>query len=208
MNLKQQLNQEKLKEVLYTGTLRQLKSILTQGAMPDFPYPELADNTPIHLAAYNKWPDKLQILLDSLRKDPKRLKKALEAKNNNGITPLFEAAFVGRPPYDFAETKTSEKDFLDFQEAFRIRMENMPKTIQVLLNTGANIDNLKKGYPYGEKARGFTAIEWLEEQLRWQDTIPKEKDPDVRKALEESLKIVNQRMGQNILKLKDNQDTY
>ena len=132
----------------------------------------------------------------------------MEATNDNGVTPLFEAIWVGRPPYDFAKTKPSEKDLIAFQETFYTRMENMPRTVQILLDAGASIDNPQKGYPGGkEKNRpAFTTIEWLKEQLSWQDKNPDEKDPKVKEALKGSLKIINQHLQQKNLKKKNNQN--
>ena len=206
MNWIQRLKQRKIKSVLYDGTSAQLQDTLSRGAMPDLPYAEMHGNTLIHLAAYNKWPDKLKILLDSLRKDPERLKRALEAINNSGVTPLFEAIWVGRPPYDFEKTKPSEQDLIAFKEAFYTRMKNMPKTVQILLNAGANIANPQKGYPGGKEGPAYTTIEWLKEQLNWQDRNPDKKDPKVQVALEESLKVINQHLHQQILKRQNNQN--
>ena len=65
MSLMQRLKQEEFKSVLYNGTPEEVQDMLSHGAMSDLAYEELHGNTPIHLAAYNKWPDKLRILLDS-----------------------------------------------------------------------------------------------------------------------------------------------
>ena len=165
MSLMQRLKQNVFKSVLHNGTLTHTQNMLSHGAMPDLAYPELHGNTPIHLLAYGKQPDKLKISLDALKKEPERLKKALEATNDNGITPLFEAIWVGRPPYDFAKTKPSKKDLIAFKKAFYTRMENMPKTVQILLNAGANPSNPQKGYPGGKEGPAYTTIEWLKEQL-------------------------------------------
>ena len=204
----QRLKQEEFKSVLYNGTPTQIQDMLSHGAMPDLAYAELHGNTPIHLAAYNKWPDNLKILLDSLKKEPERLKRALEATNDNGVTPLFEAIWVGRPPYDFAKTKPSPSDeeLEKFKTIFYARMKNMPKTVQVLLDAGANLDSPQKGFPGGKGGLAYTTTEWLKEQLSWQDKNPDEKDPRVKKALEKSLKIINQHSQQKILKRRDNQN--
>jgi len=205
MNLMEK--QKILKAILRDGTASQLRDILASGAKADLPYPEMGNNTPIHLAAFNKVPDKLQLLLNSLRKDPERLKTALEATNDNGVTPLFEAVWVGRPPYAYAKEENPTPEQLErYKDMFYLNMENMPRTVKVLLDAGANVDSMQKAYP-GEKGEAsYTVMEWLQEQLSWQENIPEEKDPKVRKALEDSLKIIKQR-GQEVFISRYNRNT-
>ena len=190
-----------LKNALFEGNLDQMKDLLERGASADFPYHQTnGGNTPLHLAAYNKWPDRLKILLDSLKDDPQRLKKALESTNENGITPLFEAVSVGRPPYDFAKTNPPADEMIEFKKNFYQRMENMPSIVELLLQYGADSNSQQKGFPGGIKRKiSYTVKGWLTEQLKGQ------KDPKVKKALEDSLKLIQ---ISSILKKTDIKNSY
>lgn len=199
--------QKILKAILRDGTASQLRNMLASGARADFPYPEMGNNTPVHLAAFNKVPDKLQLLLNSLRKDSERLKTALEATNDNGVTPLFEAVWVGRPPYAYAKEENPTPEQLErYKDMFYLNMENMPRTVKVLLDAGANANSAQKAYPGEKGGASYTVMEWLQEQLSWQENIPEEKDPKVRKALEDSLKIIKQH-GQEVFISRYNRNT-
>ena len=198
------------KTTLYRGSLTELQEMLDHGMMPDLPDPDMHNNTPVHLAAYNKWPDKLQVLLASLKDEPGRLKKVLEAINVNDVTPLFEAIWVGRPPHVFEkETKPSREVLLKYTENFNKCMENMPQTVRILLEAGADIDSKQKGYPGGKKegSRAYTTMEWLNEQLRYQNLNSPEANPIVRKALEESLKVIKEYKQKKISRRRNNQNT-
>ncbi len=66
-----------------------------------FPEPEFGNNTPLHFAAYNKKTETLNILLDSLKAEPNRLKQALQKTNLFNVTPIFEAILINMPPDDY-----------------------------------------------------------------------------------------------------------
>ena len=110
------------------GKIETIKKFLERGDRADEARTGGDNNTPIHVAAFEKFPDKLQLLYESLPEKDRLA--AINKPNLNGVTSLHEACLISK-------------------EATPEAIENMPKTIEYLLKNGA--DTTKKAFVNGQK---------------------------------------------------------
>ena len=136
-----------LRSAVIKGTMKDLEQALQTDEPADHVYSEKVDkSTPIHWASYNKFNDKLERLIKSLPSD--RRKKALNLPNMNNVTPLFEAIWLGPTPEQAdADPRRTPEEKLRWRDNYATRLEDMPKTVDILLKFGANpFDNTKAKY--------------------------------------------------------------
>ena len=104
-------------------------------------------NTPIHLAAYNCFTDKLEVLLNSLSREQQI--KVLNQPNLYGFTPFMEPFYPKefRGQYEEHHTREeTEKYCSDYER----RYNNMENTVQLMLERGANPNHPSRGKLYGD----------------------------------------------------------
>lgn len=156
----------------------------------DFPYgEEMHNNTSIHLASYNKLPDKLNILIESLSFDNVRLQKALNNPNLYGATPLHEAVWIGKPPHIY-EKESSQGQLSKYKKEYYRRLSETPRTVRLLLEKGANPLSEEVLYPSGDfSKKSFSILEFISYQKTGRDESSKEFE-----VLTESEKLINSRI--------------
>ena len=136
-----------LRSAVIWGTMDDLEQVLQTGEPADHVYSEKVDkSTPIHWASYNKFNDKLEKLIKSL--PVARRNKALNLPNINDVTPLFEAIWLGpNPDQADADPRRTPEEKERWRNNYASRLENMPKTVDILLKLGANpFDDTKAKY--------------------------------------------------------------
>lgn len=136
-----------LRSAVIWGTMEDLEQALQTGEPADHVYSEKVDkSTPIHWASYNKFSDKLEKLVKSL--PIARRNKALNLPNMNNVTPLFEAIWLGpTPELADADPRRTPEEKVRWRNNYTTRLENMPKTVDILLKFGANpFDDTKAKY--------------------------------------------------------------
>lgn len=151
-----------LRSAVISGTTDDLKQALSTGEPANHIYSEKVDrSTPIHWAAYNKFNDKLELLCQSLSSSQRR--QALNLPNMYNVTPLFEAVWVGPNP-DIADKNPHLKQIEKhkWRENYNNRLENMPKTVEILLKYGANPFDTTKARYWGNTQDDRKALDFYE----------------------------------------------
>lgn len=135
-----------LRNAVINGTLEDVKEALKTEKANQQGTLEQHLNTPIHLAAYNCFPEKLEILLLSLNREERI--KVLNQPNLYGFTPLMDALYPMEQRGSY-EQHHSREETEKYCSNYERRFNNMPKTIQRLLDDGANPNTPSKGKLYG-----------------------------------------------------------
>ena len=138
-----------LRSAVIYGTLDDVKEALKTEKANQPGTVEQHLNTPIHLAAYNCFPEKLEVLLLSLCREERI--KVLNQPNLHGFTPLMDALYPMemRGSYEQHHSRAeTEKYCLNYERRF----SNMPKTIQMMFDYGANPNTPSKGKLYGSNS--------------------------------------------------------
>jgi len=178
--MSEQENKEKMKYAIINGTNEDVEKALKKVRADEILETE-TNNSALHMAAYNGEPEKLAILLKSLKQEKVI---AVNTPNKNGFTPLMDALYPVQTMDSYAKEHTPEETKIR-EQWYKRRFENLPKTVKVLLDNGANPSPQNRANRSGADSPN-------KEQLSLNDLIEigKEEcnDKTVRKALDNAKK--------------------
>lgn len=174
------------------GNLEQFAAVWAKSEMPaDKPLLGLKGNTLVHLAAYNKQPNHLKLLLESLPVDRKL--KVINKANDMGVTPLHEAVLIGPNGDDFKKENSSatSTEIQQVQEIFNRQCVLMPQITDYLIKQGA--DSFFEKAVYMGPEQDVSISEYLD--LMMKKPVLTSNDSQKKKAFQTTKEIIQNRIN-------------
>ena len=132
--------EKEMLEAIKYGTVDDVKKALKKVKAGEALMTNPAENTPLHLAAYNGEPEKLEVMLKSLKNEEKA--EAVNKTNKFGWTPLTDALYPIQPIESYKKearkSGVSEEKIAECERWYNNRFNNLSKTVLLLLGSGAN----------------------------------------------------------------------